>query len=115
MADEVKWEIEKDGTIRGIYSDALQEVTEAMGAEVRKVCRASNVEWEENECRRGWTVRAAHNPNLAARLSDSDLVEFIVSDDIRRPLAYFPFREEAIRWEVRHFFQLLPPKEERGA
>lgn len=108
--EELSFEIGNDGTIRTIYKDDLPEVADAIGAELSHICRASNVEWERyNDTIKGWTVRAAHEPNLAIRVRDG---EYVVASNGLYPadLAFFDTREEALKWEVKLFWSLLPPK-----
>ncbi len=114
-----------DGVIRTIYSDELPELAEKIGGEISTVCRASNVEWEKvevpaserNPQLAGWSVRAAHDPQLALRvktvknittMTEKDVVT--CSRDESLPIMLFSTREGAIREEVENFFNLLPPR-----
>jgi hypothetical protein len=106
MKDEFELKIRPDGVIESVYQDGLGET---LGAEVAKVCRASNVEWEEIEDRKGWAVRAAHDPQLAARVVNTHhgrVLEVGRQGDIM----LFASREEALDWEVSHFWDLLPKR-----
>lgn len=117
--DEKKVELEilPNGEIRMMYSDeTVPKVAEMIGAQVVDVPRASNVEFERTEFGNGWTVRAAHDPELAIRLRKNFIL--IVHDSISpedivvsKEGRIFPFssREDAILSEIEHFWELLPP------
>jgi hypothetical protein len=81
------------------------------------VKRASKIEYEEvaidNEIKRGWSIRAEHDPELALRMKyeANRFVDFVVSKDPSLPIIVFHKREEALRFEVEKFWELLPPKE----
>lgn len=118
-----------DGTVRTIYSDDVSQFAEKIGGEISTVCRASNVEWETQEVttnarfpapNKGWAVRSAHDPKLALRIKshfnpfgmlggDRYNDEIVCSTDESLVVALFSSREKAIEWEVKFFFQLLPP------
>jgi hypothetical protein len=104
MKNEFELKIASDGTIETIYQDGLEEFTKEMGGEVAQVCRASNVEFEIIGRRKGWSVRAAHDPELAIRLNP----ELLGWGPSRRGnILLFETREEALKEEVRFFWQLL--------
>jgi signal recognition particle GTPase len=103
MKETFDLRITDDGSIEGIYQDGLASV---LGAEEAQVCRASNVEWEDvGENCRGWTVRAAHDNNLAIRSDEHQ--QLVVSRDLQYALFYFQLRDTALEWEVKFFWQLL--------
>lgn len=102
MKDEFELKIGPDGTIETIYQEGLETFASDMGAEVVSVCRASNVEWEDKEHHKGWTVRAAHDPELALRVVDAQIVVSREGD-----VATFMTREAAIKQEVKYFWELL--------
>jgi hypothetical protein len=105
--DPVEIEIDADGKARAIYKDETKPLLDELGH--TKIARASNVEWEEGEDgKSGWTVRSAHDPELAIRLAIvAGAWRQVVS---RHPeIAYFITREAALEAEVRHFWKLLPP------
>lgn len=111
MAD-VELEIGPTGTIRTIYKDEKLPLLNDLGEVTVK--RASNVEWEQIGEERGWTVRAAHNPQLAIRIViHGGRFAQVVSDadDRNAPVAVFTSREAALESEERFFWKLLPPKE----
>lgn len=127
---EIELEISTDGKIRTIYKDELMDlIKEVTEAHVTKVARASNIEWEEVDGRRGWVVRSAGNPELAIRLhpetyrlwkslngknrdsfSASDWCNWVVS--VEGVLVNFEKREDALKVEQKRFWQLLPQKEQ---
>lgn len=110
---ELNLDVGPDGVIRSIYSDDLNKVAEGVG-EVVRVCRLSNVEWEDHgEGLRGWVVRAAHDTELAIRDVGSAEPVFVVSRDPQLRLAIFTSREVAVAVEVSHYEELMPPKEKR--
>lgn len=100
MKDRFELVVQKDGSIEGIYQDGLAETLDANHAEV---CRASNVEWEQNA---GWVVRSAKDPLLAIRI-DEETEQLIVSRDPKDPLFYFKNREAALEQEVSFFWPLM--------
>jgi hypothetical protein len=110
----VEFEFSPTGTVRSIYKDELQPVFKELGKQ--KVQRASNVEWEESPDGRdnGWTVRAAHDPELAVRavLKDSAYRRVVSKNG---ELLYFTTREHALEAEVEHFWELLPHSKENTA
>jgi|WetSurMetagenome_2_1015567.scaffolds.fasta_scaffold456720_2 hypothetical protein len=97
MKDTVDLKVGPDGSVVGIYDDGLAE---ALGAEVKGVTRASNVEWEVD----GWTVRSAVDQSLALR---------DVGGVVRParhgcgPVVTFPTREAALAAEIANFWQLI--------
>lgn len=117
MKNEMKFRIGPGGVIDTIYQDGLEEFAKDIGADLTTVCRASNVEWEEERVgpwvRKGWSVRAAHDNELALR-ENGILGVPEPSRDRERPVHFFGTREEALKLEVQFFWQLLPPKEDRN-
>lgn len=97
-----------DGVIRSIYDDKLNDFAKDIGGELAMVCRLSNVEWEEINSDKGWTVRAAHNSELALRVHGSNVV---VSEDPKDRIVVFRSRETALNAEKILASQLMPPKE----
>lgn len=103
--EEVSFVIGPGGTVEGIYKDGLAE---ALGAETKEVRRASLVEWEDIKVAKGWTVRAAHNPELAIRMSCSSPLQLMVSaSDVVGNVAVFISREMALEYEQKFFWELL--------
>jgi hypothetical protein len=100
--DRLELEVE-NGVIRSIYKDDIHPLLDGMGSTT--VARASNVEWEDVGLDRGWTVRSASKPYLALRLNCGRI---IVSEE--GPLVFFNTREEALKEEINHFWELLPPR-----
>lgn len=106
MAD-VELEIGPTGTIRTIYKDEKLPLLHDLGKVTVK--RASNVEWEEISGQSGWTVRAAHDPELAIRLVIRDCAfRQVVAKE--GDIAVFVSREAALESEERFFWELLPQK-----
>lgn len=105
MKDRFELRITQDGSIEGIYQDGLAQLLDAN--EVR-VCRASNVEWEESPdgIEKGWTVRSAKDPELAIRWRNVglELDQHVVHSGI---LVFFNNREDALKQEVKFFWDLL--------
>lgn len=100
--EELELMISQDGSIRTIYKDTNISLLQDIG-EVT-VTRASDVEWEVGK---GWTVKAHHNSKLAIR---KRAAVWVVSDNTQLELVYFPLRADAIEAELKHFWELLPPK-----
>src|SRR5579863_3253262 len=110
MKDNFELKIDADGTIQTIYQDGIEEFAQAIGADLTRSCRASNVEWEEIGDRKGWTVRSAHDSELAIR-SGEPLTEearnhpyefkdpHVVSRNDLRSIVVFQTREEALAEE----------------
>ena len=111
MKDNVELEIAPDGTIRAMYQDGIERFAEEMGGEISTSCRASDVEWEEAEGKKGWTVRSAYNKHLALRYVTNDGIREIICGRIGE-LVVFQTREDALKEEVRFFWELLAPKRE---
>ena len=94
------------GVLRTIYQDDVHSILSKIGP--YHIKRASNVEWEKMDLVSGWTVRAAHDPELAIRAIIKDgAFRQVVSKE--GELLFFNNREAALEAEVRHFWQLLPP------
>jgi hypothetical protein len=100
MKNELELRVNPDGSIEGIYDDNLAE---AIGAEVKEVRRASQVEYEDFQGRKGWTVRAAHDLHLCLRTVDGGPITVSREGTV----CTFQTREEALEEEVKHFFELL--------
>jgi hypothetical protein len=120
MRGKISMEVGPDGTIRTIYADDVPALAQDIGGSFR-VARASNVEWEEGldvggKTLNGWTVRAAHDRELALRIDffDKDY-PLVVSKDPALPVARFLSREHALEQEVKNFYKLLPPRGEKGS
>lgn len=84
-----------------------------MAKDVR-IARASDVEyerlWLEGKSYSGWTVRAHHQPEyvyLSRTPTDGKII--VVKNGVGLP-AMFATREEALKEEVEHFWELLPPE-----
>lgn len=92
----MKLRLDTDGKISAIYEDGIQEFLNKLGTTT--IRRASNVEWEE--AAGGWTVRAAHDNELAIR----------IDGQVSRagPIAVWASRAEALKAEVEHFWELVP-------
>lgn len=108
MSDEtLEIAIGTNGVVESIYEDKNRDVFKALG-EVRKIQRASHVEWEDAPDGKGWTVRAFHNPRLALRAVPSAFTPWTLSADDTLPIAYFAEREKALNAERQHFWDILP-------
>lgn len=106
MKDQFELRIGPGGSIESIYDDGLVKLAQDLGADVSAVCRASTVEWEEIDGRKGWVVRSAHDPELAIRVTD-----WCRWGPAREgALLMFQTREAALREEIRFFWKLLPKK-----
>lgn len=100
-----------DGKVRSIYKDERQSLLKEFGD--LKVKRASNVEWEKTYNGEGWTVRAAHAPELAIRLVYNPiLANYDRHVSIDGLIAVYPTREAALEDELNFFWALLPPNKE---
>ncbi len=108
MKDNVEFKIEADGTICTVYQEGIEEFARDLGADgLKRSCRASNVEWEEVSGQgKGWTVRAAHDSELAIRLEGDVKVVSRTG-----PIVVYTTREAALEDEIKQFWKLLPPKE----
>lgn len=105
MKDKFEVIVGPGGVIEGIYQDGLAE---ALGAETREVKRASLVEWEDIKVAQGWTVRAAHNPKRAIRMTFGSPLKLLVSDsDVAGNVAVFISREMALEYEQKFFWELM--------
>lgn len=108
MPDDIELEIGTTGVIRTIYKDGdSQDLAKDLEASI-KVDRASNVEWEQVGTLAGWTVRSAHNPNLAIRFKDNATIDDLYDVAEIGALAVFTSRFEALKNEVKLFWKLLP-------
>jgi hypothetical protein len=94
--------VEPDGKITGVYHAGIEKLAEAMGGEVRQVCRLSNVEWEETREGKGWTVRDARDPERALRGTCDD-----PKISLTGPLCFFADRDLALAAERLRFWALL--------
>lgn len=105
MNDEITLQITEIGTIRSIYKDGQsQELKDLLEAKMT-VGRASHVEWEDLP-KPGWTVRACHDPELAIRFTGKLAPLVLVSR--QGEIICFDTREAALKYEVEHFWDLLP-------
>lgn len=105
MKDQFEVIVGPGGTVEGIYQDGLAE---ALGAETKEVRRASLVEWEDIKVAQGWTVRAAHNPKLAIRMSFDPPLHLLVTDSsVVGNVAVFISREMALEYEQKFFWELM--------
>lgn len=100
MKNEIDLIVGQDGSIETIYQDGLAE---ALGAEESQICRASHVEFEEVDGRKGWTVRSARDTELALRTTD--WCRWAPSRE--GSIVTFTTREEALSEEVKHFWGLM--------
>lgn len=107
---ELNLDVGPDGVIKSIYSDKLNDLAEKIGGDLVQVCRLSHVEWEEVGNEKGWTVRSAHDPELAIRWI---LQRSTVSTNPAFPIAVFSSRQDALFAEKAHVDELMPPKEKR--
>jgi hypothetical protein len=96
-----------DGTARCIYKDEHLDIYDALGA--LKVRRASNVEWEKIKDDEGWSVRAAHDPELAIRIVIEDC-QYKKKVSKEGDICLFVTRADALENEVWYFWALLPPE-----
>ncbi len=120
MDETVKtFDVDVDGIIRTIYDDSLTKMVPDMSGEMVMVCRLSNVEWEESQNAKGWSVRAAHHKDLAIRiqrLPDPNIRgkytnTLVCSDDTNLEIYLFAERDKAIETEKKFYSQFLPPRE----
>jgi hypothetical protein len=105
MKEQLKFRIGPGGKIETIYKDGIEDFAEKVGADVSTVCRASHVEWEESQYAKGWTVRSAKNPKLA--LCDEFGTVKVAEPGQHCHLMFFKTREEALRYEVKFFWELI--------
>jgi hypothetical protein len=103
-----------DGKARCIYKDEHLNVYDALGD--LKVQRASNVEWEKIgglglcDLAEGWSVRSAHDPELAIRIVlENGQYRKVVSKE--GEICLFLTRGAALENEIEQFWALLPPEE----
>jgi len=96
-----------NGDVRSVYDDSRLQVFEGLKGNMT-VQRASNVEWETVEDTSGWSVRAAHDPELALRAILEDGGYHRVVSKVGDVLLYST-REAALEAEQDHFWELLPP------
>ena len=103
----IEFVIGSNGAIRSLYKDERLPFFERLGK--LSVKRASNVEWENIEGG-GWTVRAAHDPELAIRIQKlPGLLKRVVART--GDILVFVTREAALGAEQSHFWELLPTEE----
>ena len=103
MKDRLELEIGPDGIIRTIYRDGIEKLADELGGDVSTVCRASHVEFEEVDGRKGWTVRSAKDPEVALRVSD--WCRWLPKR--HGTIVTFATREEALTEEVAFFWELM--------
>jgi hypothetical protein len=88
------------GTIEMLYQEGIEEFAAEIGADIAKIQRLTNVEWDEKV--KGWVVRAAHNPFFALRYVIKDgsaRVEPRMEINAEREIAVFTTRDAAIEAE----------------
>ncbi len=103
---KVELEVGPTGTMRAYYDDSVAGALKKLGS--MSVKRASNVEYEKGKEEEGWTVRAAHDPELAIRvILEGACFKRVVSKT--GDLLFFNTREDALDAELTHFWELLPP------
>lgn len=88
-----------NGDVEMIYKDDAVPFMEQLGT-IETVTRASHVEWEDG----GWTVRAAHDTELAVRYDDDG--NLVASRE--GTIAVFAKRADALREEVNAIWNLVP-------
>ena len=111
---KLELEVTPRGKIRTVYDDSRVDMMKGFGT--MSVHRASHVEWEHiymsGQTYEGWTVRAAHKPTLVfLGRSPADGSIIVVKNGVGLP-AFFKTREEALKEEVEHFWELLPQENE---
>jgi hypothetical protein len=111
MKDAFEVEIAPDGTVQMMYQDGVEQFARDIGGEVATSCRASNVEWEESDGKKGWTVRSAYDRNLAVRYIETDGIREMVCNRVGE-LVFFKTRHQALEREVKFFWELLAPRRE---
>jgi hypothetical protein len=104
MKEQFDLVIGEDGSIEAIYQDGLAQ---ALGAKTVDVKRASHVEFERvDDVVYGWTVRSAKDPSYAIGIADDG------SYCLRQgSTVYFADREEALKQEVKFFWDIVKEKE----
>lgn len=110
MKDEVEIEVGPGGTIKTIYQEGIEDFAKEIGADITGVCRLSNVEWEVIGDAKGWSVRAAHNPEFALRfvVKDGQATFHVATEG---DVILFNTRDDALRAESDHIWHLLPKKD----
>ena len=93
--------IDEDGTITTIYQPGVEQYAKDLGGQVVNVTRLSVVEWEARYG--GWTVRSAHDYELAIRQGLNVARE--------GPIAVFAERQQALDAEEKSVWKLLKEKE----
>lgn len=94
--DEIEIKIDEEGNLKSIYRDDLIGLYNELGTV--NVSRASDVEYEG----KGWTVRKHSDPEIALRLENDAIIVSRVGQ-----LIYFTTREEALKEEVKHFWEIM--------
>lgn len=113
MKNEVEIEVRPGGKMRMIYQDGVEEFAKEIGAEITSVRRLSNVEWEEINGYKGWTVRAAHDSELALRyVIKGGQMTYHASKE--GDIVIFVFREAALAAESDAVWDLLPKEKADG-
>jgi hypothetical protein len=113
--DTIDLKVLPDGRVIFPYDDKAVSLLEEAGISVKRVERASNIEWESQ----GWTVRAAHDRELAVRWEPPrEPPEGVEESRLGRvptrcvskegPIIYFKTREGALEVEKQLFWQLIP-------
>ena len=102
--EKAEFEILPSGEVRMMYHDeSSRQVAELLGAKIVDVPRASHVEWEKEGGSAGWSVRAAHDPELAIRAHGTGWALAT-----KGPIKLFDTREAALEAERACFWDLLP-------
>ena len=101
MSDEIDLEVSEDGTLRGMYSEQLVTMIQAMGGKIVNIGRASVVEWDKN--RKGWTVCSAKDLSLCMRVGVNGQAALSRDGEV----IVFDRREDALKLERQFFWQLL--------
>ena len=96
----MKFRVETNGDLIVMYKDDRIDFIKELG-EV-SVDRASHVEWSKDLG--GWVVKAAHDNELALRKDNEGKIVVTNSGD----LAVFLNRKEALKEEVKAFWNLIP-------
>lgn len=112
MKDSFEIKIDTDGIIRTVHQEGIESFAKEIGGEISTSCRASDVEWEDfGSNKKGWTVRSAYNNKLALRHSADK--EVLCNENEELSVVVFETREEAIKWELKFFWELLAAKDRK--
>lgn len=111
MKNRFEVTVDEDGTITMIYQPGVEQHAKDLGGRVVKSERISHVEWEHQHG--GWTVRSAHDPEIAIRhcgchlCKDDGVVRYIVGKEDQGPIAVFAERQQALEEEEKAVWKLL--------